>query len=143
LLRLKKHTVQKLYKKLTMTEKQKAKAKKKLLKKREAKKAHKQNLKNMFGKLRYYLAIFFGEWVLWTGKYKGYVYVQDQPEPKAPKKKLIDEVAVKRKTANKKQVPAVAVCEFCGGEDIFIQGTKAIMPCPTCKRNSDKVRTAT
>jgi hypothetical protein len=29
-------------------------------------------------------------------------------------------------------------CEFCNDEDIYIAGTKDIMPCPKCKKNTKK-----
>jgi hypothetical protein len=69
--RLRKKTVQKVYKALAMSkgEKDKIKGKKQRarLKRREAKRTHRDNMIKMFGKLRYYLAIWFGEWILWTG----------------------------------------------------------------------------
>lgn len=30
------------------------------------------------------------------------------------------------------------VCETCGGEDMYFSGTKHILPCPKCKKNSRK-----
>jgi hypothetical protein len=42
-------------------------------------------------------------------------------------------VDIKKKDASIKDT-----CEFCNDEDIFIAGTKSIMPCPKCKRNAKK-----
>jgi hypothetical protein len=68
--RLKKKTVQKVYKTLTMSkgEKDKGKKQRAQLKKREAKRTHRDNMITMFGKLRYYLALWFGPWILWVGR---------------------------------------------------------------------------
>ncbi|MUK89177.1 hypothetical protein GMD78_12415 [Ornithinibacillus sp. L9] len=29
-------------------------------------------------------------------------------------------------------------CDLCKGEDMFIAGTKNLIPCPNCKRNTNK-----
>jgi hypothetical protein len=65
LLRLKKTTVKKLYKRLTRTPKQKANVKKKRMKKLEAKRTRKECMIRTFGKTRYYLALWFGPWLLY------------------------------------------------------------------------------
>ena len=31
-------------------------------------------------------------------------------------------------------------CETCNGEDMFIKGTKHLIPCPKCKRNANKFK---
>lgn len=31
-------------------------------------------------------------------------------------------------------------CELCNGEDMFIKGTKNLIPCPECKKNQDKFK---
>jgi hypothetical protein len=70
--RLKKKTVQKVYKVLTMSEKEKNKIQKKKqrarTKRREAKRSRKDWMIKAFGKTRYYLALWFGPWILWTGR---------------------------------------------------------------------------
>jgi hypothetical protein len=50
------------------------------------------------------------------------------------------EVKVKKEPAPvKEEVKTSAdACDFCNNEDIFIAGTKSVMPCPKCKRNSRK-----
>jgi tRNA G18 (ribose-2'-O)-methylase SpoU len=64
--RLKKNTIKKIYKNLTRTKKQNYAIKKKRLKKLSAKREHKQWIIERFGKLRYYLSFWFGEWILYV-----------------------------------------------------------------------------
>jgi len=47
------------------------------------------------------------------------------------------------KLENKEKEPAkikVAKCETCNNEDMFIKGTKHLVPCPECKRNAKKFK---
>jgi len=34
-------------------------------------------------------------------------------------------------------------CDLCNGEDMFIAGTKNLIPCPECKRNGNKFKKLT
>lgn len=45
---------------------------------------------------------------------------------------------IQRKTAIKKSVNKK--CHLCNGEDMFIAGTKNLIPCPECKRNANKFK---
>lgn len=47
---------------------------------------------------------------------------------------------VKKKT---KVTAAKNKCNLCNGEDMFISGTKELIPCPECKRNKNKFKTLT
>lgn len=44
-----------------------------------------------------------------------------------------EKAPAKIKVENKK-------CETCNNEDMYIKGTKNLIPCPKCKRNSEKFR---
>lgn len=40
----------------------------------------------------------------------------------------------------KKQKAPSSNCDLCSGEDMFIKGTKSLIPCPKCNRNKNKFR---
>jgi hypothetical protein len=64
--RIRKSTVQKTIKRLTRTKKQKENIRKKRLKRLNVKREHKCWMIERFGKLRYYLSLWFGEWILYV-----------------------------------------------------------------------------
>jgi hypothetical protein len=136
--RLKKTTVQHVYKRLIRTPKQKATEKKKRQKAKEEKQKHKDWMVETFGKARYNLSLWFGPWILYTAN-KSFYTAQPRLEVVPPPEETQPKV-------HKKQPKVVAlpvkVCEFCGGQDIYLQGTKSVMPCPKCKRNANKVKVA-
>ncbi|WP_096269423.1 hypothetical protein [Paucisalibacillus globulus] len=53
-----------------------------------------------------------------------------------PKKAPVVDIAKKKK----KVTSVKSKCVTCNDEDMFIAGTNNLIPCPKCKRNSDKFK---